>query len=66
MDEEDPLRNLTPGQRARSHVLVARKLLDELEGFTGSKFTVDQVLAAAQIHALLAIANAIGDPDGRG
>lgn len=63
--DDDPLKDQTPGQRVRTHVLVARTLLSNLDTKVSSMWTVDQILAAAQIHALLAIATALGDPDVR-
>lgn len=66
MDEEAKYRDLTHGQRVRTHVYMARTLLNDLDGFVRSRWTADQILAAAQVHALLAIATALGDPDRRG
>ena len=53
-------------ERVRTHVLVARNLLVDVEGHVKSRWTADQLIAIAQIHALLAIATALGDPDVRG
>ena len=63
--DEDPLKQLTPGQRVRTHIIMTYKLLEDLESKTSSRWTGDQIIAVAQIHALLAIAAALGDPDGR-
>jgi hypothetical protein len=63
--ENDPLKDQTPGQRVRTHIQVVRTLLSDLDEKVSSRWTVDQIMAAAQIHALLAIATALGDPDVR-
>ncbi len=55
----DPMKGLTPDHAARAHSFVARTLLHELEAQAGGKFTGDQVLAAAQVHATLAVAAAM-------
>jgi hypothetical protein len=58
-DINDSMAGLTPTQTAHAHSLVARSLLHELEKQSGGKFTGDQVLAAAQVHATLAVAAAM-------
>lgn len=55
----DPLQTMTPAQIARGHAAIARKILDDLEGYVGGRLTYDQALVAAQVHATLAVAAAL-------
>lgn len=64
MMPDDDMKDLTPGQRVRTHILTARLLLDEIDKKVG-RLTADQIIGGAQVHALLAIATALGDPDVR-
>jgi hypothetical protein len=62
-DITDPMAGLTPAQAAQSHIFSARRLLADLEAQNkaqnGGGWTADQVIAIAQVHAMLAAAAAM-------